>query len=511
MTFSKKIIALGFVLGMSVASSFAADNHSIQLEDQLKKVTAQTIALQKQVESLQKELNQMRQTKASTTVKSPVAEDPIKNTKKSRHSIINEDINLNKPILGNHVISAPYVGRRTAYDASDLIVIASSMNEDLTFLRWRSDYETRHADLYEAYKDSPVIALSGKIESQLIWQDPYVGSKQSDIDLSSAELDTYAQVSDWAFGYMTFNYDDSPLDPTLEGNGNREGNSRLYVNRGFLTIGNLNKSPLYLTMGQIYVPFGYYSSYFVSSTLPQILGRIKTRAVELGFAKGGFNASVYAFSGNTIDDNRRIDNGGANIDYKFKTDKFTGLLGASVVNDLAESQGLQDTGAGLGYFQGFAINDQTEQLLNRVPAGDVHGRLTLGKFDFNAEYLSALNRFDPNNLTFNHQGARPKALHVEGAYNFRVYTKPSSFALSYDETWQALAAGLPKNSYRAVWNISLWKNTIESIEYRHDVNYASTDTAGGICLDSNDNLTFCSNNAQGSAQNTILAQIGVYF
>ena len=38
----------------------------------------------------------------------------------------------------------------------------------------------------------------------------------------------------------------------------------------------------------------------------------------------------------------------------------------------------------------------------------------------------------------------------------------------------ALALGMPAQRWSAVLNTSIWRNTLESLEFRHDINYAKS-------------------------------------
>ena len=288
--------------------------------------------------------------------------------------------------------------------------------------------------------------------------------------MGTAEIDALARISPYAYAFLAIDYDNSVKDPVLNGSGNVVNNSNFYLNRGFFTIGNLDKTPFYLTAGQMYVPFGYYGSYILSNPLTKVLGRTNTRAVELGYDnnKQGFNASVYVFDGAADANNNNgstINNWGANTGYNFKLGEFI-LVNLGFINDISSSQGLQQTGGGSGSFQGFAASSATESLQHYVPGLDINGVISRGPLYFLGEGVTATRSYAPADLQFNGSGATPKAMHLEGGYIFKVFDKRSVLALAYDQSWQGLPLGLPKNSYIAAFNISIWKNTVETLEFR---------------------------------------------
>ena len=77
---------------------------------------------------------------------------------------------------------------------------------------------------------------------------------------------------------------------------------------------------------------------------------------------------------------------------------------------------MQVTGAGSGFF-GFGLNANTEILAHPVPACDIHGEFSLGKFGLFAEYIWSTRAFDPYDLSFNCRGAQPSASNLELSYN----------------------------------------------------------------------------------------------
>ena len=109
-------------------------------------------------------------------------------------------------------------------------------------------------------------------------------------------------------------YDASPPDV-----GPRINNSAFNLNMGFVNIGNLDKTPFYFTAGQLYVPFGRYSTSMVSAPLTLNLARTKTRPFILGYKSqedtGPF-AAVYVYRSDTIFGKSGV--GGANLGYIYE-------------------------------------------------------------------------------------------------------------------------------------------------------------------------------------------------
>jgi hypothetical protein len=400
---------------------------------------------------------------------------------------------------GPAVIASPYIGVRSAYDASDLITNFPTINEDLILLKQRQKWENYLKSTKQPILTRPLIELSGFVEGQVLaGNKDYGDATSSDIDLSAAELDVLGEISSWATAYMTIDYDNSPFIP-------RYANSNVYLNRAFLTLGNLNKSPIYGTLGQIYVPFGAYNNYMITDPITKVMARTRQRALVLGFSKSEAYASIYAFKGDSYSNSEKaINNGGINLGYKSKFQKTTLDFGAGYINNLADSQSMQQTGASDG-FKGFSQEKKYEHLQHQVSAFDLHANLEYGSYNLVAEYIAALRKFSTCDLTFNNKGAQISALNIEGNYSFNVINKPATLSASYQQSWKALALNLPEYTIAAAAGISLFRDTIEKIEVRHDINYKSDDNASG-----GNEATYYPQNAH-RARNVVIGQVDFYF
>lgn len=417
-------------------------------------------------------------------------------------------------IIGTPVISSPFIGINSDYNASDLVVNQPYVNEDLYLLQQRRDiYNYLKQRDHDFANTTPIINLSGKIESQ-VFHTSHFGNFQNnsatDIDLTGIELDTEILVNKWITGLIAFVYDNTP--PT-DMSPRRIDNSRVLLERGFLTIGNLAEFPLYATMGQFYVPFGQYSSAMISDPFTKTLGRTKARALAFGFSKqfndeNNLNLSTFIFRGpsRTSLNNNGLRNYGANAEYIFTKPKWNIDIAGSYIRSIADSIGMQHNGNnGPNNFEGFATNNNTE-ILNPVSGLDARGTLSIEAFSITGEYVTASRSFSQSVLSFNNQGAKPSAFHAEAEYKFNVLQKPSAVIIGYDQSKDALGLLIPKKRYIATVSTSIWKDTIESLEFRHDIDYNVTDIAYG-----QSGLGLNAINGTGKSGNTITLQVGLYF
>lgn len=411
-------------------------------------------------------------------------------------------------IAGTPVISSPYLGDRPAFDGSDYIVNISSINRDIRLMQQRRQLYLAYESIGYPAPQMPIIALSGKTEPEGSVGRPYFGKTNGDFTLGSSELDVTAILNADVEAFMSIAYDESPPD---NGFGQRLSNSAFNLNQGFVNIGNLERTPFYFTAGQLFAPFGRYSSSMISSPLTMSVTRTKTRPFIVGYksqqSTGPF-AAVYAFKSDTTLGHSGI--GGVNLGYIFKAGQdISGEIGGGYIGSIADSQGLQDTGSSpFTTFGGFASPTNGSESVRKVPGVDIHGNVSFDRYSLTAEWVSASRSFRVQDLSFNGRGAKPQAAQIEGGVTFMAFHKPASLAAGYQWSKETLALNLPKRRVSGVFNISLWKDTVESIEYRHDYDFSIYQFGNGAS-----SPVFINANTVGTGKtaDTVTAQIGVYF
>lgn len=408
------------------------------------------------------------------------------------------------------VSTGPYVGIPISFSGGNLIVNSPSVNTDLQLLSIRKSITTQlnalaGENLSEPYHSH--LLFSGIIESQLQYfnysKPDNGGVPPTNIDLTGTTIDmTVFGPSDWLLGFIELTYDNSsPLNNGvfLSNSNYTVANSRVLINKAFVTVGDLICSPFYATFGQIYVPFGVYSSVYISDPFTKSLGRTKARAVEVGFAQqtnSAFYGSAFIFRGDSHAAYiSRINNGGLNLGYKYNDPIVNLNIGASYLANIADSGGMQ-----------FGTNfQQYEQLVHRVGGYNARINFALGQnWDFIGEYIIASTRFNPNDMSYWSHGARPSALDLEASYSFTVRDWPSAIGGGWQHSWESLALGIPMNRYTLVLNTSIFRNTLQALEFRHDKEYAASayaNGAGGVPVA----------HQTGNGDNAIIAQFDFYF
>lgn len=375
---------------------------------------------------------------------------------------------------GPVVVSSPTFGVRRAtgdeYEyESKTITSLSTINDDLVLLHLRKKIDVYAQKHNIKAPNRPIVVLSGALEGAIHYTEDYKDTNKTDINLEGAQLDVISEIGPWITSAFIITYDDDKLD----GTGTRVSNSKLSLNRAFFSIGQLNKNPFYLTVGQIYAPFGRFSSNMVTKPAVRKLGRVKDRMAILGFSKKALNFQLYSLAGETKGPNESfvdtvLGHSGFNIGNNFKIGDFKIDVEASVIGNIAEAEGFQKS-----------VFIENKQLHSRVWGVDGRIRIKYDPFTIASEYVGATRRFDHRDMSFNGNGAQPQAFSLEGSVDFKTLACPSTFAVGYGETWQALAIKQPKKYYFIQYDVEFLRDTLFALEYRYDVNYGTQDIATG--------------------------------
>jgi len=332
------------------------------------------------------------------------------------------------------------------------------------------------------------IEIAGLIEVEAFYAEPFGGGDESDIVLATFELGIASQVTDWVEVAASLLYEEDATD--------------LEVDLAYITIANADVAPVFLTTGQIYVPFGAYETNLISDPLTLEIGETRETTVQLGFVYQGFGGSVYAFNGdNDIDGDSRIGSWGANLLYGQERKDITWTVGAGYINDLGDSDTLQDSVAdnrSARLDELIESGDPLAGTFNSDPTKRTGGwtanlAVIVNGFNLIGEYLTATDDFDADSLSFRDQGAKPSAWNIELGYAFEIFGKESVVAAAYQGSDEAVALELPKERWMLGLSVGIFGNTALSLEYAYDTDYDQDD--GGT----------------GATANTVVAQLAVTF
>lgn len=509
---SKIITASCSALLLSVPFFCLADPSSDNASDEI--LLREEQRIQTELNALKAQLERNRKKTKTANQQNPAKDTGEANlntvSASTKNSIYGAALNY---LSGITVATSPILGLKSAWNASDMLYNTASMNEDLLLLEDRDKFNRILEASGSSLDTRPLLVFSGGIEGTTTYNKDYTDSNDFTITLSTAELDLMAIMSQWASGFMSIGFDNSAPE-----SGARVTNSRIYLQRGFVTIGNLQQTPFYATVGQLYLPFGRYSSAMVTNPITKTIARIEERALVLGYFHDGIYFETYLDNGERVGNNPDtvFVQTGANLGYKNSNSRIGSVdVGIGYTSNIADSQGMQSNGlsssdedesqfAGFGKTTNPLTDNSGNNLAHNVDALDLHFKLTRGMTTLITEYITALRHFDANDLRYNGNGALVSALQAELDFNFIVKGFPLTIGTAYNQSWESLALNVPRQSYFLVASTSLWKNTVESLEYRHDVNYGVTNDTGGT------DLPVPAANVGGS-QDIITLRLGAYF
>jgi hypothetical protein len=295
------------------------------------------------------------------------------------------------------------------------------------------------------------IELSGLIEVEASSEaidhvDPAVNDEQSsDIVLATIELGMDADIAKHVKGHILLLFEEDDTEP-------------IEVDEGIISIDGEDALPLYLNAGRMYVPFGRFESHFISDPLTLELGETRESAVLGGFTNDWVELSLGTFNGDTDEtgEDNRIQSYVASCVFAFPEEKISGLAlsaGASYITNIADSDGLQEVGAGVS---AATIKDHVGGLSVFISAS------LKDKFFLEAEYLSATETFQAGELSFDGGKAfEPNTWNLELAY---AVNEELEVAVKY-EGGDDLGDFLPNKQYGAALIYGLFENTSLAVEY----------------------------------------------
>lgn len=351
------------------------------------------------------------------------------------------------------ITTSQTIGLRSRYDGSDLVVSYSSMGPDVKLLKQRRAFGSspRHG-LWR-----PDIQFSGGIEGQASW-DKTATTHSSDLDLTRFELDMLAEFNPWvgAMGALTY---DNGMGTAVD----RTKNSNISLKRAFVTLGQLKRTPWYASFGQMYMPFGRYSSLMLSSALTTQLGRITGRGAVLGYygldaQDNGWLSTLFFMQGKTrpLSASSEIDQGGASVSFTHHLNGKQHIqLGAGVVRNLADADHISDM---------LYAEESEDQLTRRVPGVDAYAIIGYAPWRLSVEYIKALKSLEADSTVYGRYGAIQVALD----YALGVRNMPSNLYFVYGHSRAASSFDMPKSNWAVGLYMHVWKNTLQALEYRYN-------------------------------------------
>ncbi|MCD6055332.1 MAG: hypothetical protein K0R12_294 [Gammaproteobacteria bacterium] len=282
----------------------------------------------------------------------------------------------------------------------------------------------------------------------------------SDIYLNNSQIDIDAFVNSWTQAHISLTGND-PMEQDAARYNSTGDNAPINLDEAYVTVGNLDKYPVYGTFGRQYVPFGMYDRHAIEPSLSQYLSQTQATAAKVGVAMPmGVYGSLYTFRGNThtaTSTDYNINDFGAEVGY------------ANHVNAGSMPLGYQ---VSVGYLHNLADVDWISYVDSSAgdptPAMSANAKLTSGPFSLAGNYVTALEDFGVGSAV---NGDSPWAFDLTGGYNFDVMGHDSNFSLTYQQSGETEALGLPKRRYGGMYTVGVLKDTSVTFMLLEDENF----------------------------------------
>lgn len=283
------------------------------------------------------------------------------------------------------------------------------------------------------------LEFGGLVEVEAGYTDPDGGSSESTLNVTTVELGLVARINSMLSAEATLLYED-------------DGEQELGVDVAALTL--VPAEEWSVIAGQFYLPFGVYESAMISDPLTLQLGEIRETAVMVNRESDGFVASLYGFAGDVSEGTGdEVDNFGISAGYGVEDDGLQFAASAGYINDIQDSDTIQDAVAGPAH-----------------RAGGMYASAQIGNgpLRFIAEYVGATDRIQT--------GEKPSALNLEVDYDLHILSYGTTIALGLQTSHDATGLGLPRSTVLAAISVGILDNTSLAFEYARSEDYSGADT-----------------------------------
>lgn len=327
------------------------------------------------------------------------------------------------------------------------------------------------------------IGVSGGVNLDGHWgsrTQGYMGENYTRVSVNDAHLDFAANVNDWTKAFASLSYSNfSSTNGVYGGTYSNAYTNGLNLEQAYVTLANYDVYPVFFQVGKQYTDYGRYTIHPLYRTMTQVMTESLQTSAKLGFiTQMGLHGDIYAFSNPSI----QFTNGHANTVYG-------AALGFDRIN---EQFGF---GVGVGYMSDLTGVNDIQGMIGNTPFGAhnyvhtvggiaVYGDLNSGPFSVAARYTTAIQSFNPNDLSTQFgivagNGAKPWAADITAGYNFMYWNKSQNVYIGYQASNNAVNLALPKNRWLVGYNIDYWRNTNLGIEWDHDNSYSSGNNGNG--------------------------------
>lgn len=257
-----------------------------------------------------------------------------------------------------------------------------------------------------------------------------VGTTVSEAAVHSVQLGLTGTLGDWITAHVEILYD--PQQSFGSGTNTALERNQLQVRRAYALFGSLDRSPFYVSLGKMAVPFGLTDTVnpFTASTVWHAFGGL-ANGVKIGYLHRGLSASLMGIQGgaqfraantpvNQTAVPSKLNNFALDVNYSLGRDRASRLLlGASYQR-------------GTAFCQEFPVV-HFEPCKEHNPAFDAYARIVLGNLTLKGEFAQTLDvwpgTFNPAILQFG--ASRVTSFDAGARYRQRFGAAPVDFSVEF--------------------------------------------------------------------------------
>ncbi len=260
-----------------------------------------------------------------------------------------------------------------------------------------------------------------------------IGDTVTEAGIHSAQLSFLANMGSWVSAYGELLYD--PQQSFGTGTITDLNRNQIQLRKGYVTIGNLDQSPFYLTVGKMATPFALTDTVnpFSASSSWHAFGGLAYGAL-LGYSKDGLNISAELVQGGAQLRAANVPVNGTSVPSQLNNY----VVDANYTFNLGDNNNQAMIGAsyerGSAYCQSYPVI-HFNPCAEANPAWAVYGTLDLGKFSFIGEYIQTTDvwpgTYNPTPPLDIYPASKVTSFTLGGKYGTTINDKRTDLSLEF--------------------------------------------------------------------------------
>lgn len=325
-------------------------------------------------------------------------------------------------VRGYSVVSSPDIGKDRSYSGSDLVVKMSGVNRSLKLLQQIQNLTVKSAK-------SPLVDIGGKVG----FKSSYENDQTEFTRLFEFDVTSNISKNIILFSSIGLN------------------NGKLKAEQVFITIGNLDISPLFVTAGK-FTPSGGFGN---GNNLSNKFVKVNNSAISVEYYAS--NVHIKSFTFNNKDSKSLSYGASINIEKKLNSSLKAVIHSVFISNILDVND--------------FKVIGNYDR--KKTPVIGIRGDLTFAsKTKIGVYYTTLIDNLDSSQGTYDGKAAQPSAFDINISQPFTAFDDKSfNLVLTYGKSYEAYFTKLPKQKISCSLTTNIWKSSTLGFEIVHEKYY----------------------------------------